>query len=152
MMYLSKAYYRKRCEDKEDELREVRKVINEKDQVIRFLLEEPNPYRIKIAPGDWCWVGDNSISRTRLEYVDGQGVYHNYVKNWSPNKIEILSTDKDTAILKLCTETDKHVYFILNKAAETTTEISQDTLMKICDIEVASLLTSEMRRLINHGK
>ena len=165
MVRLSKKYYQTRCEEKEDELREARKVITEKDQVIRFLLEEPNPYRIKITSADWCW-GTAPGSKSRLEYIDGHGIYHNYIRNCSASKLEVLSTDKDTAVLKLETvslSTDKdtavlkletvsnhYTYWILNKANETTTEISVETLQKICDCEIASLISDEMRRLIKH--
>lgn len=145
MRYLSKAYYRKRCEDKVNELQEAHKVVTKKDQVIRFLLEEPNPYRIKITPADWSFG-----SKARLEYVDGQGVYHNHIRNCSASKLEVLSTDRDTAILKLETIPNQHTYWILNKANETTTELSVETLHKICDCEVASLISDEMRRLIKH--
>ena len=152
MVYLSKTYYRKRCEDKEDELHEARKVINEKDQVIRFLLEEPNPYRIKITSAADCW-GSTFDSKVRFEYVDGHGVYHNHIRlNCSVSKLEVLSTDRDTAILKLETTSNHYTYWILNKADETITEISTETLYKICDCEVASLISDERRRLINHGK
>lgn len=149
MVYLSKKYYQTRCEEKEDELREVRKVITEKDQVIRFLLEEPNPYRIKITSADWCW-GTAPGSKARLEYIDGHGIYHNYIRNCPASKLEVLSTDKDTAILKLETVSNHYTYWILNKANETTTEISVETLQKICDCEIASLISDEMRRLIKH--
>lgn len=149
MVYLSKKYYQTRCEEKEDELREARKVITEKDQVIRFLLEEPNPYRIKITSADWCW-GTAPGSKSRLEYIDGHGIYHNYIRNCSASKLEVLSTDKDTAVLKLETISNHYTYWILNKANETTTEISVETLQKICDCEIASLISDEMRRLIKH--
>lgn len=149
MRYLSKAYYRKKWEDKEDELREAQKVITKKDQVIKFLLEEPNPYRIKITPADYCW-GNTSGSRARLEYIDGHGVYHKHIRNCSVSKLEVLSTDKDTAILKLETISNHYTYWILNKANETTVELSMETLQKICDCEVARLISDEMRRLIKH--
>ena len=145
MRYLSKAYYRKRCEDKTNELQKAQEVITKKDQVIRFLLEGQDPYRIKITPVDWC-LG----SKARLEYVDGQGVYHNHIRNCSASKLEALSADRETAILKLETIPNQHTYWILNKANETTTEISVETLHKICDFEVASLISDEMRRLIKH--
>ena len=149
MAYFSKKYYQTRCNEKEDELREAQKVITKKDQVIRFLLEEPNPYRIKITSADWCW-GTAPGSKTRLEYIDGHGIYHNYIRNCSVSKLEVLSTDKDTAVLKLETTSNHYTYWILNKADETTTEISMETLQKICDCEVASLISDEMRRLIKH--
>ena len=131
MVYLSKKYYQTKCSEKEDELREAQKVITKKDQVIRFLLEEPNPYRVKITPADWCW-GNTSGSRARLEYIDGHGIYHNYIRNSSASKLEVLSTDRDTAVLKLETTPNHYTYWILNKANETTTELSVETLHKIC--------------------
>ena len=150
MVYLSKKYYQTRCKEKEDELREAQKVITGKDQVIRFLLEEPNPYRIKITSADCCW-GSTLGSKARLEYIDGHGVYHNHIRNCSVSKLEVLSTEKDTAILKLETTPNHYTYWILNKANETTVEISVETLHKICDCEVARLISDEMRRLIKHG-
>ena len=148
MVRLSKKYYQTRCEEKEDELREAQKVINKKDQVIRFLLEEPNPYRIKITPVNWCLGNTPGGSTARLEYIDEHGTYHNCVKNCSASNLEVLSTDRDTAILKLETAPNHHTYWILNKAHETTVELSVETLHKICDCEVASLISDEMQRLI----
>ena len=150
MAFFSKKYYRTRWNEKEDELREAQKVITKKDQVIRFLLEEPNPYRIKITSAAYNW-GNTFDNKACLEYVDGHGVYHNHIRlNCSVSKLEVLSTDRDTAILKLETTSNHYTYLILNKADETTTEIPRETLHKICDCEVARLISDEMRRLIKH--
>lgn len=152
MRYLSKAYYRKRCEEKEEEISEYRKTVNKQDAVIRFLLEESNSYRIKITPGGYIWNSGYDNNTTRLEYVDGNGVYHSHVRKCSPSKLEVLSSDKNSAILKLETLPKKYTYWILDKSSELVTEFSQDTLVKICDAEVASLITAELERRVNNGK
>lgn len=123
----TKKYWRDLSEQHYRDLQESRNLNDLKDQALRFLLESPDTYRVKLT-SDVQIINCDPYSKqtTRFEYVDGKGKYHRHIRPIAIEKLEIISTNADTAVMRFETLKDKYTYWILNKADETIAEIPED--------------------------
>lgn len=141
----TKKYWIQYANDRVRERDRAEKEVDLLRQSLRFLLEDSNTYRVKLTAITQYLDGTlHGKPATCFEYVDGSGRYHRHVRPIAIEKLELISTNADTAVLKFETAKNKYTYWILNKADETVSEISQELLLDICDAEV--------KRLITHGK
>lgn len=140
----TRKYWETRSDELYRDLTKARTLSDLKDKSIDFLLADANSYRVVLTPVRDSYITGSFEAKTCFEYVDEKGIYHSHIRDVNPKDIEVLSTSKETAILRFRTTPGQYTYWILNKALETVSEISQELLLDICDAEV--------RRLIKHGK
>jgi len=136
----TKKYWEAQADQRYKEKQELENKLSAAEKSLRFLLADPNPYRVKLTPVSDIFALGSFKTKTRFEYVDEKGTYHNHIRNISPGDIEVLSTNKETAVLKYETTKGHYTYWIFNKALETVTEISVELLSDLCDSEVRRLL------------
>lgn len=136
----AKKYYMTKCDDLERELDKQRLLSGLKDKVIKFLLAAPNPYRVELTP-DASTISSvpYNIPITYFTYVDNKGSYHNYYKPIARDKIEVVSTNAETAVFRVTINKDHPVYWILNKADETMADMPEEFFChrgaKLCEIK-----------------
>jgi hypothetical protein len=140
----TKKYWEEQAAQRYKEKQELENKLSEAEKSLRFLLADPNPYRVTLTPVSDVYITGSFETKTRFEYVDEKGIYHKHIRNIAPGSVEVLSTSKETAILKFETTKGHYTYWIFNKALETVAEISLELLSDMCD--------SEVRRLIKYGK
>lgn len=129
----TKKYWRDLSEQHYRDLREARNLNDLKDQALRFLLKSHDPYRVELTSDvQVINCAPYSMPVTCFEYVDGKGKYHRHIRPIAIEKLEIISTNADTAVLKFETVKNNYTYWILNKADETIAEIPADYFC-ICD-------------------
>lgn len=123
----TKKYWRDLSVQHYRDLQEARNLNDLKDQALRFLLKSPDPYRVELT-SDVQVINSAPYSMpvTCFEYVDGKGKYHRHIRPIAIEKLEIISTNADTAVLKFETVKNNYTYWILNKADETIAEIPAD--------------------------
>lgn len=129
----TKKYWRELSEQHYRDLQEALNLSDLRDQALRFLLKSPDTYRVELT-SDVQVINSAPYSKpiTRFEYVDGKGKYHRHIRPIAIEKLEIISTNADTAVLKFETVKNNYTYWILNKADETIAEIPADYFC-ICD-------------------
>lgn len=129
----TKKYWRDLSEQHYRDLQEALNLCDLRDQALRFLLESPDTYRVKLTPDTKVLnYVPYSLQTTRFEYVDGKGKYHRHIRPVAIEKLELISTNADTAVFKFETVKNNYTYWILNKADETIAEIPADYFC-ICD-------------------
>ena len=123
----TKKYWQKQSEEHYRNLQEARNLNDLKDQALKFLLKNPDTYRVELTP-DVQVINSAPYSKpiTRFEYVDQNGQYHRHCRPVSIDTIEVISTNAETAVLRFETVKNKYTYWILNKADETIAEIPED--------------------------
>ena len=127
----TKKYWQELSEEHYRNLQEARNLVDLKDQALKFLLESPDTYRVKLTEAQT--VINNAPyykTSTRFEYVDKKGEYHSHYRAVDPNDLEVISTNAETAVFKFKLTGKRYSYWILNKADETIAEIPEGL---ICD-------------------
>ena len=136
----TKKYYMTRCDNLERELDKQSKLSDLKERTIEFLLADPNPYRVELTPDviNTSSVPYN-IPITYFTYVDNKGRYHSYYKPIARDKLEIVSTNAETALFKVTINKDHPVYWLLNKVEETIADMPEELFchrgVKLCEIK-----------------
>lgn len=133
----TKKYWENLSEQHYRDLQEARNINDLKDQAIKFLLESPETYRVKLtADKNAMDVPPYFKDITKFEYVDGKGKYHRHFRPVHISDLEVISTNADTAVLKFETTKGHYTFWILNKADETIAEIPEDYIClnknKVC--------------------
>jgi hypothetical protein len=136
----TKKYWENLSEQHYRDLQEARNLNDLKDQALKFLLESPETYRVKLTSDARSLnVAPYSEFITRFEYVDQNGKYHRHYRHVSIDALEVISTNAETAVLRFETIKNKYTYWILNKADETIAEIPEDYFChrgtKICEVK-----------------
>ena len=148
----TKKYWQNLSEQHYKNLQESRNLNDLKDQALKFLLESPETYRVKLT-GDVQVINTAPYSKqiTKFEYVDGKGKYHQHFRPVAIDKLEIISTNADAAVMRFETIKDKYTYWILNKADETIAEIPEDYFcnnhrgnFKTCEIKACEVQGGEV--------
>ena len=123
----TKKYWRELSEQHYRDLQEALNLSDLRDQALRFLLKSPDTYRVELT-SDVQVINSAPYSKpiTRFEYVDGKGKYHRHIRPIAIEKLKIISTTADTAVLKFEAVKNNYTYWILNKADETIAEIPAD--------------------------
>jgi hypothetical protein len=110
--------------------------VKEKDQALRFLMADPNPYRVEIKPDNNIFTNYGAF--VDFEYVDEFGKYHSIRRKLLKDKVTCISASKEAAIISY-SATIPVTYWILQKAAEVFAEIPEAYLChrneKICEIK-----------------
>ena len=131
--YGSKKYYKEKYED---ECAECRKRVDDYfnlKEAFDFVFQnaDKDPHRVEVAAyGGIC----ANHYGCEFKYVDKDGVLHQLQRQVNTNKIKVLSTDADGALI--CYQATKpYTYCHLNKVKETFTEIPAKYM---CDFAVAN--------------
>jgi hypothetical protein len=146
----TKKYWQNLSEQHYKNLQESRNLNDLKDQALKFLLESPETYRVKLT-ADVQVINTVPYSKaiTRFEYVDQNGKYHRHCRPVSIDTLEVISTNAATAVIRFETIKNKYTYWILNKAEETIAEIPEDLLYTMQDevrISIIAKKVSELER------
>lgn len=148
----TKKYWQNLSKQHYKNLQESRNLNDLKDQALKFLLESPETYRVKLT-GDVQVINTAPYSKqiTKFEYVDGKGKYHQHFRPVAIDKLEIISANADAAVMRFETIKDKYTYWILNKADETIAEIPEDYFcnnhrgnFKTCEIKACEVKGGEV--------
>jgi hypothetical protein len=146
----TKKYWQNLSEQHYKNLQESRNLNDLKDQALKFLLESPETYRVKLtADAQIINTVPYSKAITRFEYVDQNGKYHRHCRPVSIDTLEVISTNAATAVIRFETIKNKYTYWILNKAEETIAEIPEDLLYTMQDevrISIIAKKVSELER------
>jgi hypothetical protein len=143
----TKKYWQNLSEQHYKNLQESRNLNDLKDQALKFLLESPETYRVKLT-ADVQVINTAPYSKqiTKFEYVDGKGKYHSHYRSVDINDLEIISTNAETAVLKFKLTAGRYSFWILNKADETIAEIPEDYFcnnhrgnFKTCEIKACEI-------------
>ena len=78
----TKKYWQELSEEHYRNLQEARNLVDLKDQALKFLLESPDAYRVKLT-SDVQIINaiPYSLPITRFEYVDNVGKYHSFYRS-----------------------------------------------------------------------
>ena len=111
--------------------------VREKDQALRFLMSDSNPYRVELrAAGDIFTTGYGTF--VDFVYVDEHGKYHSTRRKLLKDKLTCISTSKEAAFFSY-SATSPTTYWILQKAAEVFAEVPENYIChrneKICEIK-----------------
>ena len=136
----TKRYWQDLSEQHYRDLQETRNLLDLKTQALKFLLKSPDTYRVELtADANIINSAPYSIPITRFEYVDNQGKYHSHHRPIERSKIEVVSTNAETAVFKVMINKNRPIYWILNKAAETVAEIPEELFChrgtKVCELK-----------------
>ena len=134
----TKKYWQDLSEQHYRDLQEARNLVDLQSQALKFLLESSDIYRVEFE-ADYGVCGF-SRPRTYFMYVDQHGKYHRHARPIKRDAIELISTNVETAVLKVETVKGKYTYWILNKADETIAEIPEKLFChragnKVCEIK-----------------
>ena len=136
----NKKYWQDLNEQHYKDLHEARNIIDLKDQALRFLLRSPDTYRVELtADVNTINSAPYSIPITRFEYVDNKGKYHSHYRPIERSKIEVVSTNAETAVFKVMINKNRPIYWILNKETETVADMPEELFChrgtKICELK-----------------
>jgi hypothetical protein len=136
----TKKYWQDLSEQHYKDLHETRTLLDLKNQALKFLLKSPDTYRVELtASVNTINSAPYSIPSTRFEYVDNTGTYHSHYRSIECNKIEVVSTNAETAVFKVMINKNRPIYWILNKADETVAEIPEELFChrgtKVCELK-----------------
>lgn len=134
----TKKYWQSLSEQHYKDLQEARNLVDLKGQALKFLLKSSDTYRVELTGDQYAiYASPYFKNRTRFEYVDGNGTYHNHYRDVDVNDLEVISTNAETAVIKFKLTGKRYSYWILNKADETIAEIPEglicDKGTKICE-------------------
>ena len=130
--YGSKKYYREKYADKCDEVAHLNSKILKMRDAFNFIYQNGgDPYRVGIFT--YGGISANHYG-THFKYVDKEGVLHEFDRAANTNKIKVLSTDAEGALI--CYQATKpYTYYHLDKVKETFTEIPAKYM---CDFAIAN--------------
>lgn len=129
--YGSKKYYKEKYTDRCDEVAQLNSKIFKMREAFNFIYQNGgDPYRVEVASyGGIC----ANHYGTHFRYVDKEGKLHEIDRSANTNKVKVLSTDADGALI--CYQaTRPYTYYHLNKVEETFTEIPAKYM---CDLAVS---------------
>lgn len=136
----TKKYWQELAERHHDKTVEQSNIIDAKNKAIRFLLAEPDSYRVKIKAAH-NYIGQR-LDKTILEYVDDTGKFHEVHWDKSYEHLTLLTTSKDGAILSHLEKDHPAEYWLLQKASETLVKLPNEYFChhttKICEVEERS--------------
>ena len=134
MSFYNKKYYKQRNDELVAANDKLKIEVGSLRNSIRFLLRQKKTYNVEYAAAH-TMQGD-SVTHTRFEYVDAQGGWHDFTREFKFANLTLMSTSAEAAVFGY-QEEDKTTYWFLNKADELFAEIPEAILChrstKICE-------------------
>ena len=132
----TKKYYESLLTANRGTIMTLEEAVREKDLALRFLMADPNPYRVEIrTAGD---IFTNYGAYVDFVYVDEHGKYHSTRRKLLKDKLTCISSSKEAAFFSY-SATSPTTYWILQKAAEVLAEVPENYIChrneKICEIK-----------------
>ena len=134
MSFYNKKYYEKRSKELEAANDKLKIEVGSLHSSVRFLLRQKNAHNVEYSAAHTMW--GNSEIKTRFEYVDARGGWHEFTREFKFANLLLLSASAEAAVFGY-QEEDKTTYWLLNKADELFAEIPEAILChrstKICE-------------------